>query len=203
MQVLEITLLDFYEKFEKVGHLWLYDGLEVYSISRSLLEPSESTHSGESYSSLESSYGSNHYITYSSSIVNDIPYTNPYNWACATPINVDISSIIGTVTLKDYFVSMGSDECLFSYGISYKRELQLDNEYYVNVYISVYHNGTFISSVKYNYYTDYPPLLRDVNLNSVASDHLQTYIDDCVANLKIKTTCCLLVCCEPDKYELI
>jgi len=38
---------------------------------------------------------------------------------------------------------------------------------------------------------------------SYAMSIMQFFIDDCMSNLKIKTTCCLLVCCEPDKYELI
>lgn len=36
-----------------------------------------------------------------------------------------------------------------------------------------------------------------------AETKLKEYVDKCKANLKIKTTCCLLVCCEPNKYQLI
>ncbi|WP_373002184.1 hypothetical protein [Sulfurimonas sp.] len=80
---------------------------------------------------------------------------------------------------------------------------------YTDTYVIIlppYGTGTtYWLSISLNGNVVHNQRLYDTNLynDTYARSIMQTYIDDCRANLKMKTTCCLLVCCEPEKYELI
>lgn len=85
-------------------------------------------------------------------------------------------------------------DCPFTYSLYINKVVFLDITQYQKT-LTIW-NGTKVVYDK--------PLNYDYNYNSnYAESIMQTFIDDCIANLKIKTTCCVLVCCEPDKYELI
>ena len=82
-------------------------------------------------------------------------------------------------------------DCPFWYKLyTVYHELYNDIDYWIDIY----KGDTLVKSDE----------IRGIDYyDSFAISYMQSYIDDCEANLRIKTDCCILACCEPDKYILI
>lgn len=197
MTVLDVTLKDFHDKFTKDSGLWLYDGREVYSVSDSLLNPPSIivARNGCTISFLKDTYGPYCYYTYSTSSGRDIPYRNVHNWGTAISIAIDLSLYSGTITLKDVTNEPYSSDCPYSYRLYYDSNIKPR--------LSILKNSTSVFDERIRSLYGRSVDITSDNAIYYAETKLKEYVDKCKANLKIKTTCCLLVCCEPDKYKLI
>lgn len=89
------------------------------------------------------------------------------------------------------------DDCSFSYRFYKIHFTGLNDTPLYWMYLSITKDGVEVHNERiYREQIEY-------NSSTYANSVMQPYIDACIANRKIKTTCCLLACCEPDKYILI
>lgn len=107
---------------------------------------------------------------------------------------------------KTFFITLESG--CSSVSFPYSTDCPFTYELYIKSFVSVLDGSVgywYMLKIKKSTVVVYDQrIYNKVDYNSnYAESVMQTFIDDCIANLKIKTTCCILVCCEPDKYELI
>ena len=96
-----------------------------------------------------------------------------------------------------------SSVCPYSYRIYYKIQ-QWGFDDYQDVFVKILKNNSVVSDTFFGFYIGHPLIpLDSPEVVNFAKEKLDEYVNQCLASQKIKTTCCLLVCCEPTKYELI
>jgi hypothetical protein len=95
-----------------------------------------------------------------------------------------------------------SEVCPYTYKLYYRYGMGLDGYYHYNAYLDILKSGSLVFSEYIWNYAGFVDISAGSTIN-YAKEKLKTYVDNCLANQKIKTTCCILVCCEPNKYELI
>lgn len=107
------------------------------------------------------------------------------------------------IYLDDLFVlevisPVYSEDCPYYYKMYYKMH-HSGNE---QLWLSIFKSNNIILDSRfrdlYNVFATYD--IDNPDVVSLAEDKLMEYVNPC---LKIATDCCILVCCEPDKYKLI